>query len=158
MKKLNNITRGASAGFTIVELLIVIVVIAIIAAISMVAYNGIQKEAYESKMKATYNQIEQALALHKAENDVWPICPGDTAEALISTCQIQKMKGQLDSVSDLPNTGFASHETWVSSYLVSNQQGIWGVQFKAHDGTRCKMGHNLPIGYWGSNIPFCWQK
>ena len=156
MKKLNNITRGASAGFTIVELLIVIVVIAIIAAISMVAYNGIQRNAYESKMKATYQQIAHALAMHKAETDTWPVCPGHTTATTISTCQIQRMKGQLSSVNELPSTGFANNETWVSSYLASNQYDIWGVRFRDFDGNDCKVGHNFPIGYWGSNIPFCW--
>lgn len=39
------------SGFTIVELLIVIVVIGILAAITIVAYNGIQRNAVESSMK-----------------------------------------------------------------------------------------------------------
>ena len=37
--------RQTKSGFTIVELLIVIVVIAILAAITIVAYNGIQNRA-----------------------------------------------------------------------------------------------------------------
>ena len=48
-------------AFTIVELLIVIVVIAILAAISIVAYNGIQNRAYDaavqSDLKNAYNKL-----------------------------------------------------------------------------------------------------
>lgn len=39
-------------GFTIVELLIVIVVIALLATISIVAYNGVQGRARDSKRQA----------------------------------------------------------------------------------------------------------
>ena len=48
-------------GFTIVELLIVIVVIGILAAIVIVAYNGIQDRAQSSKRDADTNQYYQAI-------------------------------------------------------------------------------------------------
>lgn len=52
-------------GFTIVELLIVIVVIGILAAISAVAYTGIGKRADDSARESTSNQIEKKSAPKK---------------------------------------------------------------------------------------------
>ena len=56
-------------GFTIVELLIVIVVIAILASISIVAYNGIQSRANDSKTVAGANQFEKSLYIWAADHD-----------------------------------------------------------------------------------------
>ncbi|MCA9336117.1 prepilin-type N-terminal cleavage/methylation domain-containing protein, partial [Candidatus Saccharibacteria bacterium] len=44
--------KNKKTGFTIVELLIVIVVIAILAAITIVAYNGIQQRSRDSIRKS----------------------------------------------------------------------------------------------------------
>ena len=52
-----------SEGFTIVELLSVIVVIAILATITIVAYNGIQKRANETKMKTDIATIGKAITV-----------------------------------------------------------------------------------------------
>ena len=51
-------------GFTIVELLIVIVVIAILAAISIVAYNGVQSRARDSIRKQDLAQLSKATKLY----------------------------------------------------------------------------------------------
>lgn len=51
-----NLTK-TNKGFTIVELLIVIVVIAILAAITIVAYNGIQARSKGSSAQSTANVI-----------------------------------------------------------------------------------------------------
>lgn len=48
-------------GFTIVELLIVVVVIAILAAITIVAYNGIQTRAKAAVISSSLKSIEKAL-------------------------------------------------------------------------------------------------
>jgi len=61
-------------GFTIVELLIVIVVIAILAAISIVAYSGIQARARDNVRKQDLAQISKALKLYNVDK-------GDYAEA-----------------------------------------------------------------------------
>jgi prepilin-type N-terminal cleavage/methylation domain-containing protein len=55
-------------GFTIVELLIVVVVIAILAAITIVAYNGIQDRARFSAAQATLSQTAKQLESFKVTN------------------------------------------------------------------------------------------
>lgn len=59
-------------GFTIVELLIVIVVIAILAAITIVAYNGIQGRARDSQRVSDLKTIVKALEIYKANNGSYP--------------------------------------------------------------------------------------
>lgn len=55
-------------GFTIVELLIVIVIIAILAAITIVAYNGIQQRARDAQRKSDLAAIGKALQIHYVNN------------------------------------------------------------------------------------------
>lgn len=70
-------------AFTIVELLIVIVVIAILAAISIVAYRGIQDRANSSAASAKLSQAVKKIQLYYAEKDEYP-STGDFAAADIT--------------------------------------------------------------------------
>lgn len=61
-----------SRGFTIVELLIVIVVIAILASIGIVAYSGIQGRAHDSAVQQDLRQIGMTLELFRADQGRFP--------------------------------------------------------------------------------------
>lgn len=63
---------GKQKGFTIVELLIVIVVIAILAAISIVAYNGIQGRSAFAKVNSDLISMKKLLELYKVDNGSYP--------------------------------------------------------------------------------------
>lgn len=65
-------SRLATSGFTIVELLIVIVVIGILAAITVVAYNGIQNKANEVSVTADLRNISKQVELHKINIGHYP--------------------------------------------------------------------------------------
>jgi prepilin-type N-terminal cleavage/methylation domain-containing protein len=60
-------------GFTIVELLIVIVVIGILASITIVSYNGIQARASDAKIRTAATQIEKALQLYVSYTAKLPV-------------------------------------------------------------------------------------
>lgn len=62
------IGKKTQPGFTIVELLIVIVVIAILAAISIVAYSGIQERAKRTQQITDIDKVGRAIQLWSAEN------------------------------------------------------------------------------------------
>lgn len=64
-------------GFTIVELLIVIVVIAILAAISIVAYTGIQNQARATAATSAARQVADKIAVYAVENDGYPAALSD---------------------------------------------------------------------------------
>lgn len=61
--------NNANKGFTIVELLIVVVVIAILAAITIVAFNGIQQQARNSAVQSAVSQVAKKIQLHAVQNN-----------------------------------------------------------------------------------------
>lgn len=65
-------------GFTIVELLIVIVVIGILAAVTIVAYNGIQQRGRDSQRQSDVKTIAKALELYYADEGRFPPGSGST--------------------------------------------------------------------------------
>lgn len=94
-------------GFTIVELLIVIVIIAVLAAITVVAYNGIQKRAQETKLKADLTnaakQMEVAYALNASYPTSFPadVKRSDGVVLSLSTSTKYCINAELTSSTDI---------------------------------------------------------
>ena len=68
--------KKSQAGFTMIELVIVIVVIGILAAVALPRYIDMQRDARVAKMKGLYGSIRTAAALAKSR------CELDLASAL----------------------------------------------------------------------------
>lgn len=66
------IKNSQQQGFTIVELLIVVVVIAILATITIVAYNGITHQAKEAALKSDLDTTVKKVGLSHAETGSYP--------------------------------------------------------------------------------------
>ena len=77
------------SGFTIVELLIVIVVIGILAALTIVGYNGIQKQAVVTAIKADLSNNAKLLEVKLGDESNYPI----SQSLAISTAGLKTSEG-----------------------------------------------------------------
>lgn len=100
-------------GFTLVELLIVIVVIAILAAISIVAYNGIQDRARDTTAAETAAQLRTKIEAYNSVKGEYPA--GATPAALKTT---------MDAVPEA-KLETSLTQKFASSATVSPEKPIW---------------------------------
>ena len=117
-------------GFTIVELLIVIVVIAILAAITIVAFNGIQTRAENTKTINATAQYVKSLRLYKDEAGMYPLtvappattyeykCLGEIGE----TCGMVSgtFSGDCQSIGGITNTSSDTSLTTLNNAVKKN--------------------------------------
>jgi prepilin-type N-terminal cleavage/methylation domain-containing protein len=68
-----------SRGFTIVELLIVVVVIAILASITIVGYSSIRNRANDVAVQTDIQNISQKLSLYYADKNTYPATTDEPA-------------------------------------------------------------------------------
>jgi len=68
-----NVWAIRGRGFTIVELLIVIVVIGILASITVVAYNGVQNRAKQAKLQSDISSVRGLIEAYAAQNGSYPV-------------------------------------------------------------------------------------
>ena len=125
-------------GFTIVELLIVVVIIAILAAITIVAYNGIQNRAKSSAGQSTANAIVKKLeAINSVKGSYYSSAVGVTA-ALLNTYSAADPKvteANIDNAatiaSTVPTSNSASGLT-ATSASNGNTVAVWACPGGAH--------------------------
>jgi prepilin peptidase-dependent len=110
-------SKNKVKGFTLVELLIVIVVIAILAAISIVAYNGVTQKARDDERVATARNLINAAAAYNSEHDKWP------AHSDLTSFQTVKLTGAAADSSKVSTTANpdADHNTY--KYTVCQTSG-----------------------------------
>ncbi len=104
--------KHKKSGFTIVELLIVIVVIAILAVITIVAYNGIQQRARNAETASMVQAYKKALIQYAIEQQAYPVtggnaCLGDDYPEIGSyTVANGRICFRSNSTAGLNNTSF----------------------------------------------------
>jgi prepilin-type N-terminal cleavage/methylation domain-containing protein len=88
---LNSIKK--ERGFTIVELLIVIVVIGILAAITIVAYNGVQSRARNSAAQSAAENMAKKIEAFNAATGSYPVNGPNTVTTQLATQNESSLTG-----------------------------------------------------------------
>ena len=132
-------------GFTIVELLIVIVVIAILATITVVAYNGIQKRAqttlYVSAVDSIEKQMRMSAAIDPARmhttEAVSIFCIGSTADytARDGFSEGECMRRDEGDISIMTNDALYNQVFGDGSGFRSSHLPVVSLQLGSSDGT-----------------------
>jgi prepilin-type N-terminal cleavage/methylation domain-containing protein len=104
--------RKSTIGFTIVELLIGIVVIAVLATISIVAYNGIQNRANDTAVQSELTNMAKKIQLSAADTGELPAGGGTSISA-----GVQSPSGQ----QNFP--GFTFHPS-KTAYMTGTTQNL----------------------------------
>ena len=158
-------------GFTIVELLVVIVVIGILAAITIVAYRGISGKAIEASLQSDLSSASRQLKLFQVENGAYP----DTISCAIpdsSTNKCLKASGSNAFTYPAPNNS-SSPQTFTldatngtTVYRITNDSTPTDVTttpitaIAAISGTTTAIGNTLTAGALtpsGATVTYQWQ-
>lgn len=82
----SNTYSAKKGGFTVVELLIVIVIVALLAVLAFAAYTGIQKRSRNVSMVQGVKQYVTLIESYRATNGFFPIPPGGTSTSNTFAC------------------------------------------------------------------------
>jgi general secretion pathway protein G len=122
--------RRNSAGFTLIELMIVVAVIGILAAISIPLYGSMQQRARVSKVQADLRAIASAASAYQAHTGTLPPDIA-TLTASASNGAGQAAGPFLNGVPTLPSGGVP---TWSTYSYASNANGTFSISATG-DGT-----------------------
>ena len=142
--------RAKVAGFTIVELLIVVVVIGILAAITIVAYNGVQARAQTTKINADLAMFNKAIQTARANSSEQALRFITNSTGTASNC-MAKAAGTdlaaLDSTTDSCWLSYKAALTAISNASNINIRGLidpWGRPYVLDENE--KEGASVPCG------------
>ncbi|MNR19415.1 Type II secretion system protein G precursor [compost metagenome] len=142
--------RHRQTGFTIVELLIVIVIIGILAAITVVAYNGIQQRAQNTKIDsdlATFSKAIQAARYNSGEQALRFIT---NSTGTAGTCMSKPAGTDLATLNQSTDTCWTSYRaslqaiSTASNINITNLVDPWGRPYVLDENE--KEGASVPCG------------
>lgn len=119
-----NRTSLKQRGFTIVELLIVIVIIGILAAITIVAYNGIQERARAAKASSDLSSLAKAIQAARVSQDkTLRQITGESYSYGRTQAVYEQSLDKISSASGANLSGLKAGDPWGNRYFIDENEG-----------------------------------
>jgi prepilin-type N-terminal cleavage/methylation domain-containing protein len=132
-----NVWAAKQKGFTIVELLIVIVVIAILAAIVVVAYSGMQTRAKNTSVQSEIKQVQRLIESYNALNGSYPTTGGLSQVYTDANCSFAADSDGYKGTDWVPSlSAVTAQRLPQSSFGGTGRSGAGGCYAYSSDGTQ----------------------
>lgn len=126
----------SKAGFTLVELMVVAIIVAILAAVAIPLMMGNKDRAIATEAQAALGTVRTALQVYKAEHSAFPTTSGSVAPyTVLSTIRAGDLEGKYfkdvdytvnSTISNYTIYAAATTLNGLSTNVTLNQLGTWG--------------------------------
>jgi general secretion pathway protein G len=132
-------------GFTIVELIIVIVVIGILASITVVSFVTVQRQARDQKRHTDILIVKKALKRYYDDNGEYPLTCGYGI-----ACPLSNISSALTPkyLSEIPTNPLGAPYQYVAHTNSTTGVASYAIRIIPEFGDACKTGVNVLSGWW----------
>lgn len=125
----------SKAGFTLVELMVVAIIVAILAAVAIPLMMGNKNRAIATEAQAALGTVRTALQVYRAEFSAFPSCSAVQPNTVLSTIRVGDLNGKYFVDADYSLTSTPSNYTisaaattlnGLSTNVTLNSAGTWG--------------------------------
>ncbi len=141
-------TNYRNAGFTLIEIMVVIVILGILAGLIVPRIMGRPEEARRTKAALTLRSLDSALKLYKLDNGVYPTTE-QGLEALIDKPDTGTVPGNWREGGYL-DSNRVPKDPWGNDYVYiqPGEHGDYDLSSYGRDGEKGGEGDNADINLW----------
>lgn len=145
-RNVSRLTAHGSRGFTLIEVMVVVVILAILAGIIVPRIMGRPEEAKRTKAQVDIKAIEEALNLYKLDNGSYPTTE-QGLDALVKKPETAPIPAKWKEEGYLPKV---TKDPWGGDYqyLSPGEHGDFDLSSLGSDGEPGGEGKNADVESW----------
>lgn len=142
------------SGFTIVEMILVIVIIAVLATITTVSYRGIEQRSRDATRTRDITEVQKALEKYRYDNGIYPSVGTDNTAYALSTLATALVPKYLDAIPTAPSGSPSGTDYQYVRGAAS--AASYGIRMYYESKPDCQRGVNNTSGAtWWSSLAAC---